>query len=381
MNNILLKEMQLMFKEKANLIYLIIMPLAFIIIFGTIFNHAEDSTITVNVTDNDHSAASKTFIAQMKKIKGFDVKLNHKDVDKQISQIKDGKLNSLIVIPKGFNDQLASGQNKAKISFYQDAAASNETASIEAILKNLSNQYRENQIVGALAKDGKTDEQIKSIMNSPVTIDSVKENSHNVDMMSQMVPGYTVMFAFYIFISVIKRFFTEKESGMISRLQSTGMNPLSYLLGMWIPHFLTIMIQCIVLIGFGHFVYGMHIGSFIGIFLLIVSLAVCGSSLGVALSFIVKNENQGIGMTQFIALGGAMLGGLWFPSNMLPKFAQAIGKFTPQYWAQQGFLDVIVRDIPVTGLWKSFAALIAFGIIGIIIALTRYKAFLRSAIE
>lgn len=50
----------------------------------------------------------------------------------------------------------------------------------------------------------------------------------------------------------------------------------------------------------------------------------------------VRGENQGFALTQVFAMGGAVLAGLWFPFELLPSFAQAIGKFTPQYWEQTG---------------------------------------------
>lgn len=61
--------------------------------------------------------------------------------------------------------------------------------------------------------------------------------------------------------------------------------------------------------------------------------------IGLALSMLVRSENQGTAFTQIIALGGAIIGGLWFPFEFMPKLAQTVGKLSPQYWAQQMSFD------------------------------------------
>lgn len=59
--------------------------------------------------------------------------------------------------------------------------------------------------------------------------------------------------------------------------------------------------------------------------------------------FFVIGENQGMASTQIIIMGGAALGGLWFPFDVHLNFAQRIGLFTPQYWALTVFQDIMLR--------------------------------------
>ncbi|MCM3022988.1 ABC transporter permease [Bacillus ginsengihumi] len=379
MKSMVMKELKLMVKEKGNLFYLILMPVLFIIIFGSIFNHT-DSSITIHVKDEDRSAVSKALIKQLDKMKGFEVKTNNQQTEnKQIAQIKSGKLTSLVVIPKGFGDTLKTGNGQANIHFYQDAASVSSTSPIEAVLQNVANQYREQKLVTTLIHEGNNKKEAEKILQPPMEIHSITENSKHVDMVSQIVPGYTVMFVFFIMISMVRRFFQEKESGMISRLRGTPMKSYEYLLGMWIPPFITVLVQCTVLLGFGYVFYHLHLGNIFAISLIVLCLAFCGTGIGLALSLISRSENQGIGYTQLISLGGAIVAGLWFPSDMLPKIAQTVGYFTPQYWALHGLQDIMVHNASIGDLWKSFLVLLLFGCIGFIIAIVRFKPFLKSA--
>lgn len=381
MKNVIIKELKLMVKEKGNVFFLIIMPLLFIVVFGSIFN-ADASSMTIHVYDRDQSAASKTFIKQLNHLKGFRVKNDSTgSVSSQVKKIKSGKLSSLIVIDKGFEKGLKSGGGGADIRFYKDAASADTSGSIQAVLQNITNQYREQKLAQALAKSGNSPQQIKETLAPPIHIHQISENSSHVDFISLIVPGYTVMFVFFIMNSMVRRFFQEKDSGMIARLQSTPLGAIQYLIGMWIPSFIAVIIQCTVLLTFGHLFYHLHLGDPVAVSLLVICLALCGTGLGLALSLVVRSENQGLGITQLISLGGAIVAGLWFPGDLLPHFAQMIGYFTPQYWALHGFQDVMIRGAHFWSIWKSFAVLIALGFAGLAVALLRFKPFIRSATD
>ncbi|MFT8361659.1 MAG: ABC transporter permease [Sporolactobacillus sp.] len=378
MGAMIIKELKLMIREKGNFFFLILMPLIFIVVFGSIFNQASSQTLTVSVHDADQTAASKALIKQIDDIKGFKVKLeNSTGIKGQLKQIKAGKLSSLVVIDHGFAANLQKGS--ANLHFYSDAAESSSTAPIQAVLENIVSSYQQQKLARVLQAHGETGMQIKQTLAPPIHIQSVQKNSKHDNFMSQIVPGYTVMFVFFIMNSMVRRFFQEKESGMIARLQSTPLSSLKYLIGMWVPAFLSVIIQCAVLLATGYFFYNLHLGSPLAVTLIVLCLALCGTGLGLCLALVVRSENQGLGITQLLTLGGAIVAGLWFPSDMLPSFAQNIGYFTPQYWAMTSLQDVMIRGYGVSGIWLSLLVLVLIGITGLVIALLRFKPFLRAA--
>lgn len=380
MKSIIIKELKMTLKEKGNFFFLLLMPIMFIALFGSIFNNT-DQSLSVRYIDLDKSTASQSFIKKIEQIKAFSLEKQSGTVQDQIQQIKDGKSSSLIVIPKGFEDHLSAGGTQSIIKFYSDIASIQVTGPIQSVLQNIISGYQQHNVQQALVGSGMKPMEVHKLLTPPITVKDIKESSAHYSATAQYVPGYTVMFVFYIMISMVRRFFTEKESGLIARLRSTPMRSWEYLIGMWVPFLITVLIQSTVLLGFGHFVYGLYLGDIPSIILIVLSLAICGTGLGLALSFLVRGENQGLGVTQIFTLGGAVLAGLWFPFDLLPEFVQKIGKFTPQYWAQHGLQNVIIRGAHLGDIWMSIVVLLAFGIGGILIALWRYKAFMRNAIN
>lgn len=380
LRSIIIKELKIIVREKGNFFFLIGMPILFIVMFGSIFGNANTS-IKVQYIDQDQSDTSKAFLSQIGDIGGFELVHTDSKEQFQIEQIKLGKISSLLVIPEGFGETVTTGNTQARLQFYRDPTATQVVAPIQAALENIANSYREHKLTGMLSTMELTITETNNILLPPINIEEINTNSKKVDAISQFVPGYTVMFVFFIMITMVRRFFKEKESGMVSRLRSMPVNPIIYLIGMWIPALISVLIQCTVLLAFGHFVYGLDLGDLGAISIIVLCLAICGTGLGLAMAVCVSGENQGLALTQVFTLGGAVLAGLWFPFEMLPSFAQTIGQFTPQFWAQNGLQDVMVRGAHIGGVWQGLLVLFGYGILGILIALLRFKSFIKTSIN
>ncbi|XXM72506.1 ABC transporter permease [Lysinibacillus sphaericus] len=212
-----------------------------------------------------------------------------------------------------------------------------------------------------------------------VAIFSGDENTSYKEVVTQIIPGYTIMFAFYIMISMVIVFLKDRDKGMVARIASTPLPIRDYFIGKWLPFMLIVLIQIAVLFTFGVVVYDLPLGDPAALIILSIMLAFIVSGWGMALSVLVKTENMGIAFTQVIALGGAMLGGLWLPVEFMPGFMQTISKAMPQYWAIEGYKEIILRNGTVADILFNAIILFGAGIAGVIIAFIAYPRFLRSA--
>lgn len=194
-----------------------------------------------------------------------------------------------------------------------------------------------------------------------------------------IVPGYTVMFVFFIMISMCFSFIKDNENGMIARLASTPLPSYSYLMGKWMTYMIIVMIQIMVMFIFGKVVYNIPLEQPIFLLFLAIILTLSITGMGVALSLIVRTANMGIAITQVITFSGAVIGGLWMPLEMMPGIIQKIGKFTPQYWAHDAFKQAMSGILSFTDLMMSSLILLGFGCIGFLIAWILYPRFLNRA--
>ncbi|ENH98049.1 ABC-type transport system permease [Gracilibacillus halophilus YIM-C55.5] len=194
-----------------------------------------------------------------------------------------------------------------------------------------------------------------------------------------IVPGYTVMFLFFIMISMTESFIKDRNTGIVSRIASTPLSPYAYLLGKWVPYMYIVFIQIVVLLSFGKLIYDVPLKQPLWLLLISLFLTFTVTGLGLALSVIVKTNNMGIAFTQVIALGGAMLGGLWVPVDVMPETLQTISHLLPQYWAHQALQEAMGGTMEAMGLLQPLLILFCFGLGGFIIALISYPRFLQRA--
>src|SRR5699024_6400211 len=71
------------------------------------------------------------------------------------------------------------------------------------------------------------------------------------EIINKSVPGYTVMFVFFIMISMCYSFLDDRNKGMVARLASTPLSPYAYLMGKWGVYIAIVLIQtsCLMLLG------------------------------------------------------------------------------------------------------------------------------------
>jgi ABC-2 type transport system permease protein len=133
---------------KGKLLFSHHQPILFIVLFGSVFSGASNSTLTVNYVDLDQSTVSRSFLQAVGHVNGFALKpAASSSVDDEVQKIKDGKMDSLVVIPKGFGQAIASGQHQANIQFYRDVTANTVSGPIESVLNAVANEYQKQHIV------------------------------------------------------------------------------------------------------------------------------------------------------------------------------------------------------------------------------------------
>src|SRR5699024_11023916 len=205
------------------------------------------------------------------------------------------------------------------------------------------------------------------------------EGNAREQVILSIVPGYTVMFVFFIMITMVSAFIKDRDLGMTARLASTPLSPRSYLLGKCVPYMVVVLMQIIILFLFGKIIYGIPLEQPWLLLLVSLFLTFTVTGMGLLLAVLVKTENMGIAITQLIALGGALLSGLWIPIDLMPDFLQTIARFLPQYWAHQAYQNAMAGTTHWAEFIWAILILFSFGFIGFLAALSRYPYFLKRA--
>ncbi len=183
------------------------------------------------------------------------------------------------------------------------------------------------------------------------------------DAVQQNVPGYTVFGVFFIVGVVAASILDERQRGTLRRLQAAPFARGAFLLGKVVPYFAVNLVQVALMFALGASVFGMGLGrSPAGLVVVSLATAAAATGLGLLVAALGHTEGQVSGIATLLALVLAAVGGMMVPVFVMPAWMQSLARFSPHYWALQGYQDLIVRGqdlgavLPETGVLLGFAA-------------------------
>ncbi|MEZ6047749.1 MAG: ABC transporter permease [Planctomycetaceae bacterium] len=178
-----------------------------------------------------------------------------------------------------------------------------------------------------------------------------------------IVPGFTVMFVFFLVNIMARSFLQEKHQGTLRRLQMAPLRPASVLIGKTVPFLLISLVQTILLFIFGRIMFGMSWGTQPLLLLPVIfftSLAATG--LGLVIAMVVKTDSQVSSYSNLIVImmagvSGCIIPPQWMNSAILRNMSLA----TPHYWSLNAFGELLKMESPrLSIVAESCGVLLAF---------------------
>jgi ABC-type multidrug transport system permease subunit len=195
-----------------------------------------------------------------------------------------------------------------------------------------------------------------------------------------LVPAYTVMFSFFMVLTVGWIFVSERQQGTLKRLRAAPLTRGQIMLGKLLPCYLLSAGQGIFLLVAGRLLFGMRWGPDdwplalqAGWLLLVVastSLAAMGLALLVAALARTEVQVALYGAVPVLVL--ALIGGCVLPREMMPEQTQRMSLLTPQGWALDAYRELLSAtpgyepNLPI--VLQACAVLAAFGACFLVLA-------------
>ena len=387
--DITLKDLMQILRDRKTFLFLLIMPIAFTLLFGLVFGGSgktTDSRLPVGYLDLDGGALS----AELKGLleNSTVIRLdedNHRgatDLDKLVA---DGKLAAAVIIPTGYGQSVRDGA-PVKLIFIADPSQTS-TASVQGELLVASNRLisavRTAGIVAQTtnnpsAFDPSLTEALAAWQNPPIQISvesglSSKPQSQKIMSMANSSPGMMLQFSIAGLLTAATVLVNERKNRSLQRLLTTATSRLQILLGHYLAMFTVIFIQFMLLIAFGQILHVDYLRVPLASLLVAIASALCIAALGLLIGVIAKSEEQAIifALIPMFLLSG--LGGAWMPLEYTGSAFQAIGHVSPVAWAMDGFKNIIARGLGFSSVLLPVAALIGYAALFFILAAWRFQ--------
>lgn len=162
-----------------------------------------------------------------------------------------------------------------------------------------------------------------------------------------IVPGYTVLFVFFLVNIMGRSFIQERELGTLQRLQIAPISTVSIMLGKTLPFLMVSIVQTTLLLFAGIFLFGMDPGSRPWLLApLVVCTSVSATSLGLAFAAFARTDAQVSAWGNLLVLTTAGISGCLVPRHLMPESSQQLSLITPHSWSLIAYREILVADVP-----------------------------------
>ena len=393
--NIAINLLKITLRDKGALVWLLVMPLIWTVLIGSMSGPKSSSnTIPVGIINLDNGTYGSNFESYLAKEKDIVIVIK-KDEIELVQLVKDTKVSVGLIIPQDFSENLKL----------------NRSVEIKLLKSEKSSSYFIEELIGEVAKRMSIDalsanfalEKLSTLVQVPETskpeiweraykiadayfepspsiavnykVLAVEQKEQNLALgMNLSSPGFAAMFVMMGVFFAGAAMVAERHQGTLARLLTTPSSKFSIISGEMLGFFILGLVQFAILILFGQYVLGVNWGSSpFGVALLTVSYVFAVTGLGTLLSVFVRTSAQAGAFAVLVSMVTSMIGGSWWPIEIAPKFMQSIARFTPQYWAVNGFNKIITRGFGVSSVLSNFYVLIAIACVSLFASVILFR--------
>jgi ABC-2 type transport system permease protein len=383
-------------RDRTALIWRLVMPVVMTVLVGSVFGGAAAAVRTpVAVVDEDDSAYSRLFSERL----GTEdtIRIRKTTADLAGALLDEGRTSAVVLIPKGFADRINTGKD-ADVSVRFDPRRGPPTLVTEVVREvamRLSVDATAGEFTAALAaRETGNPAKAPAIRRRaieraerrwspvpPITVTAEAVTAYAPGRrpqiptgMEQSSPGFAVMFVTLAAAMSAAALVVERQNGTLARLLTTPTPRASILGGKIAGIYLQGLVQMGVLVGVGQSALGVNWGqSPAALAVLISTYMLAATGLGIMLAAFVRTEAQASTLFPVVTIIPSMLGGAWWPIEIMPSYMQAVAYATPQAWAMTGFVNIITRGFGLPEVLPQAVALAAFGLAFFVIGLLAFR--------
>ncbi|MFV2047773.1 ABC transporter permease [Metabacillus litoralis] len=373
-------EMKRMFQKPQSFLLMFGMPLLFTFIFGGLFSEGEENKPIISVVDLDNTLLSKTLIDELKSKGLVDFHID----DSQTADLKfnDQKISGYVQLNSGFEKELLD--NKTPEVVFVSQASFEGATMIEQIINDsivkiqigvtASSFYQE--VTGEEPKVVQ-DQIVEETSGIPTSVETVTvTKSNEVATMSNLTArsaGFTIMFVMISMLISTGVLLEARQSGVWYRMMSTPASRTELLGGYLLSFFLIGWIQFGVLMLITKVVFHVNWGNLLANIVLVSCLLLCTIGLGLFIAGFVKSSEQQSVFGNLIIISTCMLGGVYWPLEIMPDFMQQAARFVPQYWGLEGFTELAARGGNILDIIYPICVLLIFTGVFLTIGMKRIR--------
>jgi ABC-2 type transport system permease protein len=212
------------------------------------------------------------------------------------------------------------------------------------------------------------------LLGSVYGSDRIK-SEHNVKGSAYLLAGIlgygiaSTAFAGLAIMLVIRR-----EEGILKRLRATPLPPATYLVAAITSTVIVFTIEAAALIVLARVMFGVPIPhEWLSLVLALLLGTLSFAALGLALTGFIRSGEGSSAVVNAIYLPTAFLSGSFWSPHAYPRFLEVIAEILPLTYFIRLMRDIVLRNETIWANWESAAAVAAWGIAGLVLAVRSFR--------
>ena len=348
---ITLANLKMMSRNRQGLFWALVFPLLLVVVFG-LFDFRGVTPAGLAVADYSGGPKAELLRERLNEIAFLEPEQLEADdpgaLEEARRKLADGDLGYLLLIPQGLDDPAA-----------ENGAGAVEPVTLVYAARNPERNQLVEGAVHSLVIELRSDGQpvLPRDLVASETIPSPEVDYFDTVLLGLL--GLGIMTNSIISIAV--RISTYRNQAVLKRLLATPLPVWKFFAGEIIAHLLLAMVQALIILAVGVFVFGGEIHGSLGWVLIIVLLgSVVFLNIGFILSAWARSPAAASGMGNAVALPMMFLAGTFFSTASLPwllPYAALALPLTPMLDAMR---EVAINSAPLWETWPQLAALAAW---------------------
>jgi len=356
---VLRKDLRIFVRDRWALIFSVLVPIVVVTIIAEALFHSDSGPRPlVPVVNEDGGPVATTFMklldehAQVREVSRAEAERLVRD---------ENEAAAAIVFPPQLSKQYLQGRS-TEIELLTDPAAGSDLEAVKVFLLLMD---RDAQALADPFSENRITLKEQNLTGNRLTVTAFEQN----------VPGFSLMFVLMaVIFGTAMSMHDERDWGTLPRLLVAPGGFTRLLLGKFVARFLVGVVQMLCLFLWGHWMFGVSLGSSPWAFVLLtlaVVFAVVAAGMLVAGLARTREQTLPLGLT--FVMGLSALGGLWWPQSIQPGWMNTIGPVVFTTWAMRGLNDLVLRDRGLGAMALPVGVLVAYGATALALGLLLFR--------
>ncbi|MCX6097348.1 MAG: ABC transporter permease [Caldiserica bacterium] len=402
--DLMIKDLRQILRDRKSLMFILIMPIAFTLLFGFAFGgygSPGDTRLQI-VVAGDSAAPAHAALTDLLESSTVVRTVTPASLDDEAlrASVRDGKVTAVVLIPTGFLRSCYDGADPV-LPCIVDVASSNGTTArseLANVCIRLMNAVQAARATAVAVRDlapssgpdklsAFTFEQfvtafesaIAAWKNQPVPVavtmsSKLTEEQRNAGGFAHTSPSMMLQFSIAGLMSAAGIIVEERKSRTLARLMTTRLSRPGILLGHYLAMFTQVFAQLVMLVLFAALV--LHVqylhAPFATLLVTLCSTAFV-AAIGLLIGIVSRSEEQGIAFSLILMFVLAGLGGAWVPLQFTGTAFQKLARATPGAWIINAYENVVQRGLGVSSVLLSCTLLLVCAIALAVLAALRFR--------